>query len=742
MNNMNTIIIQPPVMQLNTAYPSGAYLSAFFKELNCNCTWLDLNLELFYEIFSAKGISRLFELSSEKALKKAAEAEKIGDEGTAFNLRRYVAERDLWIQWIDRITAVLRGQGFEEAHRFCFGAHVPRGSRMENFLGNLDHDLTTDDARSLASYALADLADYITAAFDENFSLVRYAESLTVSEATFAQVEKGADSLVLKEFYEPLLKRKVVPEVENQIKESNGKKVLVCISVPFPGVFAAALCTGRLLKDIFGDKIFVSMGGGFVSTELRDSADRALIKYCDCLSYDRGYGSYVKLLELMALNKDEFSTEIRKGIYNMRLFLENSGENKQLTVGSFIKLTDGSQKIIQIIEPAEPNEQSLVREKNLTSSIIPDFSDIDFSRYPRLIDDTNPMHRLWSDGAWIKAYMAHGCYWHKCAFCDVTLDYVKSFCMTDIKKLYEGLLEQCKAKGVYGIHFVDEAMPPAAMIQFAKENIARGSPLTWWGNVRFEKVFTRDVADYLSYGGLIGVSAGLESATGNGLNAIHKGTDLESIVGACCAFKEAGILVHAYMIYGYWFEKPQDLINSMETLRQFYSAGLLDSCFWHKFVLTRHSRVYKEWSEGLHQELKVIKEKDVPVFARNGLHFEGEKASNKYGQSLEYSLNEWMHGRDLNKPVWKWFNFPVPKPDVGHDFIEKLIAKYEKKRDEAFNAKLPENKDKIIWIGGPKITVKTKKDSFVQWNYMGEMMSEKEDAPEKSFRGRGLCVLP
>jgi hypothetical protein len=121
------------------------------------------------------------------------------------------------------------------------------------------------------------------------------------------------------------------------------------------------------------------------------------------------------------------------------------------------------------------------------------------------------------------------------------------------------------------------------MIAFARENIAHGSPITWWGNVRFEKSFTRDVADFLAYGGLIGVSAGLESATGNGLNAIHKGTDLESIVGACCAFKEAGVLVHAYMIYGYWWEKEQDLINSMETLRQFY-AIVVQHMFYTRLV--------------------------------------------------------------------------------------------------------------------------------------------------------------
>lgn len=740
---MNVLILQPPVMQLNTAYPSGAYLSDYFTKQGLNANWIDLNVELFYEIFSTEGLKQLFDLCSSNALKLADKAQKSGDENTAFNLRRYVSEKMLWIEWIDRITAMLCGKGYEEAHRFCFGAHVPRGSRMEQFLSSLNHDLTTDDARSLASFALADIADFINVSFDSNFSLVRYAESLTVSEATFDKVEKGADSNVLKHFYEPLLNKKVVPLAEKLISETgDGEKLLVCISIPFPGVFAAAMATGRLIKNIFGNKVYVCFGGGFVNTELRETSEKALYKYCDAICYDRGYASYKKLIEQLKRKDDSVFAE---KVCNMRKF-------SQLSNGSQERLTSVSEKNgglplvslseIEVIEPSEPSVEELEFEKRMTASIIPDFSDIDFSRYPRLIDDTNPMHRLWSDGAWIKAYMAHGCYWHKCAFCDVTLDYVKSFCMTDIKKLYEGLLGQCSKKGVYGIHFVDEAMPPVAMIEFARLNIEHGSPITWWGNVRFEKFFTRDVADFLAAGGLIGVSAGLESATGNGLNTIHKGTDLDSIVAACCAFKEAGILVHAYMIYGYWFEKPQDLINSMETLRQFYSNGLLDSCFWHKFVLTRHSRVYDEWKKGMHPELKVIEEKNVPLFAKNGLHFEGEKSSEKYGVSLEYSLNEWMHGRELNKPVFKWFNFSVPKPDVGSDFIERKIAAYEANRDIAFSIPLPDNKEKVVWLGGEKITIETKKGKKVQWMYMGEMQEAKADSPVQTFRGRGLCVLP
>ncbi len=817
---MDVIILQPPLMQLNTAYPSGAYLSDFFKKEGCSVKWLDLNIALFYEIFSRNGLEKLFDLSCGNALSLAQTADKKGDKATAFNLRRYVSEKNLWINWIERITLILRGKGFECAHSFVFGAHVPRGNRMENYLSNLDHTLTTDDARSLASLALADLADYISVAFDSNFSLVRYAESLTISESVFSEIEKGADSPVIRHFYEPLLERLFSgwlslskPQESNKqmfrfaqhdgitasqhdrechselFSESQHDRTLVLISIPFPGTFAAALSTGRFFKKHFGNKVYVSMGGGFINTELRETREESLAKYTDALCFDRGYASYKTLLERLARDSERSACRLAESeeSSNVSASPQHDGNRHSELVSEspIYKLRQFKDKPghhVSIVDEAPPAKDDLLFESQTTRSLIPDFSDIDFSLYPRLIDDTNPMHRLWSDGSWIKAYMAHGCYWHKCAFCDVTLDYVKSFCMTDIKKLYEGLYAQCIEKNIYGIHFVDEAMPPSAMVAFAKENIERGSPISWWGNIRFEKYFTRDVADFLAYGGLIGVSAGLESATGNGLSAIHKGTDLESIVAACCAFKEAGILVHAYMIYGYWWEKPQDLINSMETLRQFYENGLLDSSFWHKFVLTRHSRVYNEWKQGLIKDLKPIlpdENKKSPLFAKNGLHFEGEKSSEKYGSSLDYSLEQWMHGRGLEKQVQKWFDFPVPRPTVSKDFIKKLIDRYVANGGKAAKtvqwtvfsespsscaAKASEKRfrpvvepvetttkqskitdvsaspqhDGQFWLGGEKITLPNGK---VLWFYMGELYEEEADADISKFRGKGLCSL-
>ncbi len=688
---MNVIIVQPPVVQLNTVYPSGAFLSGFFKRQGHSATWFDMNIRLMERIFSRTGLEKIFASTENRALKMAEKARRSKDFDTAENLERYVLQKDLWCSSIDMIMSVLRGDT-EQAHRLAFSPHTPRGLRMERYMAGC-REFGADNARMLATYALADLADYISYVADPNFSLVRYAESIAISESSFSQIEKSIDSPVLTDFYAPLLQEIFGPDTETaagiEKQYAEGKKTLVCISVPFAGTFTPALFSARFFRKTYGPKVFVSIGGGFINTELRDVTDTAIAEYADALSYDRGYGSYRALFESGLLDAE--AGEQSEPLYKLRIFR--------------------GQKVLPQLESHEELEEF---ENLETSLVIPDYSDIDFSRYPCAADSTNPMQRLWSDGAWLKAYLAHGCYWHRCSFCDVTLDYVKAYRMTQVSRLFDGLYAQCRAHNVYGIHFVDEAMPPQAMKTFAEKNMAAGSPLSFWGNVRFEKVYTRDLADFLAKGGLIGVSGGIEIATGSGLDRISKGTDLDSIVSACCAFKEAGILVHAYMIYGYFGESDQDIINSMETLRQLFEAGLIDSCFWHKFVLTRHSRLYDEWKKGMHPDLKPIEPAESGVFAKNGLHFEGEEKSEKFGDGLNLALESWMNGRGIKKPVGEWFDFKVPKPGVPQNLVEKSLARYEQNRDRACAAEaVPE---KLWWLGGSAVV----SGGFFQWNYMQE----------------------
>ena len=723
---LNTLIIQPPLVQLNTPYPSGAYLLDFFnslyeeKNVKGRVEWFDLSNSFFHKIFCKHGIAHIFNSTFEKALKLSSQYESQGDDNTAFHLRRFISQKEFWINWIDEIIAIVcssnsKISGREFAHEFIRSAHVPRGMWVENFLSNLNRDVSTDDAQILSSLALADLADYITMVYDQNFALIRYAEHLATSTAEFSETIEGLKAPSLNDFYKPLLLEKIT--------SYKNEPTLYCISVPFPGCFESALFSADLIRKECGDNAIIIFGGGYVNTELREISEKGIFDYCHILSYDKGYGSYIRLF-------DEFKNaacgiEDEKQCFNLKEAFESIFDSRRFYNFSYLK--NGS-VIIPLEKENEEYKVLYKKEHEYIRKITPDYSHIDFTKYPRLADDTNPMHRIWNDGAWLKAYIAHGCYWHRCAFCDTTLDYVKDYCLTDINSLYDSLCVQAEKTGVHGIHFVDEACPPVALQNFALKNMAVKSsnkiPLTYWGNIRFEKTFDRDLADLLSAGGLTAVSAGIEIATGNGLSAVNKGTDMENIVNACCAFKEAGILIHSYMIFGFWSQSVQDLIDSMETLRQLFEAGLLDSAFWHKFTLTLHSTVYEEYKKGKYPELKILPQKKTQ-FAKNDLHFEGEEKSEKFSAPLNAALELWMHGEKLSKPVESYFPFKMPKPSIAKDYIASLIAKYEENRDRKFH-KIPEqgSKEKLVWLGGVPLLLDSSDKSKMQicWSYMGELL--------------------
>ena len=171
----------------------------------------------------------------------------------------------------------------------------------------------------------------------------------------------------------------------------------------------------------------------------------------------------------------------------------------------------------------------------------------------------------------------------------------------------------------------------------------------------------------------------------------------------------------------------------METLRQFFEAGLLDSAFWHKFVLTRNSTVYNQWQKEGKLNL-VSSEESSSAFARNNLHFKGEEKFNKFGAPLETALNYWMHGDRLDQAVYKWFDFQVPKPTVNRTFINNLIEEYEEKnrqRAAALNEKTVQN---LWWLGStPVLCGLSGNPNGNQKEYRWLYLMEEQTAPAENI---------
>jgi hypothetical protein len=225
--------------------------------------------------------------------------------------------------------------------------------------------------------------------------------------------------------------------------------------------------------------------------------------------------------------------------------------------------------------------------------------------------------------------------------------------------------------GQTGFHFVDEAAPPALMKELALEIIRRKLVVSWWTNIRFEKSFTRDLCFLLRESGCIAVSGGLEVASDRLLALIKKGITVEQVARVTRNFTEAGIMVHAYLMYGFPTQTAQETIDSLEMVRQMFLAGILQSAFWHQFAMTAHSPV------GLDPATyKVVQATNaIGTFANNDIvHTDPTGADHEsFSFGLKKSLLNFMNGVGLDFPLHKWFECKVPRTTIAPGYIQQCL---------------------------------------------------------------------
>ncbi|MFZ4105526.1 B12-binding domain-containing radical SAM protein [Flavobacterium sp.] len=648
------LLLTPPFTQLNTPYPATAYIKGFLNTKSISAFQMDLGIEVILQLFSKKGISSLI---------PKGEIENYSD-----NSQRIFALKEEYIKTIDSVISFLQGNNPSMARQICSGNFLPEASRfgqlddMEWAFGSMGMQ---DKAKHLATLYLEDLLDFIVECIDENFGFSRYAERLGRSANSF-------DDLYLhlqKDF--TFIDQITLKTLNERIAKIQPK--LVCISVPFPGNLYSSFRCAQFIKTNFPN-IKIAMGGGFPNTELRELKDERVFEFFDFISLDDG-----------------------------ELPLHLIIENEQLTIDKEYKRTF-------LLENGKVTyKNNSIRPDYKQSEVgTPDYSDLLLDRYISVIEIANPMHSLWSDGRWNKLTMAHGCYWGKCTFCDISLDYIKLYEPIAAKILVDRMEELIAQTGENGFHFVDEAAPPALMREVALEIIRRKLVVTWWTNIRFEKSFTSDLAFLLKESGCIAVSGGLEVASDRLLNLIKKGVTVEQVAQVTRNFTESGIMVHAYLMYGYPTQTIQETIDSLEMVRQMFELGILQSGFWHQFAMTAHSPV------GMFpEEFGVIPEKNEITFANNDINFKDKTGidHDKFSFGLKKSLFNFMHGICLDYPLKDWFDFKIPKTKIAPNYIVKCL---EKELD--FNIK---PSAKIIWIGSkPSIKTFIKSKKGQSWQMM------------------------
>ena len=298
------------------------------------------------------------------------------------------------------------------------------------------------------------------------------------------------------------------------------------------------------------------------------------------------------------------------------------------------------------------------------------------------------MHSLWSDGRWNKLTMAHGCYWGKCTFCDISLDYIKIYEPIAASLLVDRMEQLIAQTGENGFHFVDEAAPPALMKALALEILKRQLTVTWWTNIRFEKNFTQDLCYLLKASGCIAVSGGLEVASDRLLKLIDKGVTVEQVAQVTRNFTQANIMVHSYLMYGYPTQTVQETVDSLEMVRQLFELGIIQSGFWHQFALTAHSPIGLNPSDyGITPNYKSI------TFANNDIDFTDKTGidHNMFSFGLKKSLFNFMHGIGFDMDLQEWFDFDIPQSTITPYYIEDCL------NTQASLTTKPTAK--IVWLG-------------------------------------------
>jgi hypothetical protein len=621
------LLVTPPMIQLNTPYPATAYLSGFLRlhaaDLGLELSQADASIALFLRLYSAPLIGRMAEELGERARMLGEEA------AVPPSIAHFLAQAPRYVDTVEPAIRFLQRRDPSLALRIVGRSFLPEGPRFRHLspppgVGDAapDEQLaaafgvlgTTEQARYLASLYVDDLADVWREGIDPRFELARYGERLASSAPSFDPLLEALEG-------EPTLVDATLDAITCELLAERRPDV-VAVTAPFPGNVYGAFRMARTIRAVAPQTKLV-LGGGWVNTELRSLREPRVFDYFDYVTLDDGERPLLNLLSrLQGRDLPLLRTHLRRG-------------------DEVVFETDRSQHDVPQRDTG-----------------IPTYDGLPLGQYVSVLEMLNPMHRFWSDGRWNKLTLAHGCYWKKCSFCDVSLDYIGRYDRAATDLVMQRIRALIAETGETGFHLVDEAAPPEAMDALARRLLAEKLSITWWGNIRFEKTFTPALCRRLADAGLVAVSGGLEVASDRLLKLMQKGVTVEQVARVTRAFTDAGIMVHAYLMYGFPTETVQDTVDALERVRQLFAAGCIQSAYWHRFTATAHSPIGLEPAK---YGISLRSPADIR-FAHNDVAFDDPTGTDHdaLGAGLRRALYNYMHGAGFDLDVRAWFEEPAP----------------------------------------------------------------------------------
>ena len=593
-------VVAPPFLDPNSPYAALGYLTGYLGRRGYVVRPVDLGITVLNRLLTADGVKRL--------------AQHTATEST-FPWNEY-ADR------IDTVMAFLRGEDPSTALRLTQSAWFP---------GLLDQDPLTgssgeaawalprsgDGASLVASRFLRQLEGAVSTLVDARFRLDSFGSDLTLQASTFRDL---LDEILTNP-------SPVTAEIEAVVAESIAPHCprVVAVTVPFRGCLSGAVLVAHQVRRSLPD-VRIVLGGAFVSTELRAMDDATAFEIFDHVVLDDGYEPLARILA------------VRPGTPATGL------------VRTFDRTADGIRW--------HGGDDVHTHHRAVGE---PDYDRLAGAPYFSLVDRGDPMERLWRHFRWTKLVAAHGCYWARCSFCDVSLDYVRRFQRLSGAEVADQMVSLALRTGRRGFHFVDEALPPAFMVELADALCRKDRGIHWWGNVRLEPAFTEPVVAGLAEGGCIAVTAGLEVPSDRLLTGMRKGLTISSAINTLRAFREHSVLTHLYLMFGFPGETLQETIDGLELVRRLFRQNLIASANWQRFCLTRHSPLGAQ-----------LQAEDQPDAPRSLGDLERPADPAWLGQdwiatALATATDAFIRGEGTEVDVRDWFERPVPGPRAWTD---------------------------------------------------------------------------
>ncbi len=628
---LKVAFVVPPTVNLNTPYAAAPRLVGWLRHLGHEAVPIDLSLELFLRVFSRRGLERMFAEVDASRLNASQ--------------GRVWAARDQYIRIIDDAVAVTQLRDLSATTRIAQGSLIPRGPRTGADVASPGMWGVTDFARYRVSLMFLDLIEFFQSTVSPHVGLTSYASSLAESPSSF-------DPLAFELSRAPTAYTDMLAEIMAERMPADVD--LVAITCPFPGNLVGSLLVGQWLAT-HRPAAKRAFGGGFPSTELRSLTEPHVFDYFDYVVLDDGE---LPLRQICARLTGDGAAPLHN------TFTREAGH---------VVFSDSAVSPVPFGDLPPPT-----------------YRGFELDRYVHMIYVSSPVQRA-NDGPWLKLTAAHGCYWKRCTFCDITLPYIADYDPMPASRLADHMDALHAETGLSGFHFTDEAAPPGLLTELALELVRRGRNYHWWGNVRYDRAFEPDRCKLLAAAGMMLVTGGIEIANDAVLEKIDKGITVAQVTKVLQAFAEARIATHAYLIYGFPGETLQDTINGLETIRQLVSAGLLVNGVYHQLSATAHAPLAKK-----PQLFQIrLREPKFKGFARNFLPFDyedGVPRSRAVHHALGLALDNFRRGLHLDAPVLEWFEgLQVPPPTVAPDFVAETMKQPHPGWRE---------RERMCWLGG------------------------------------------